>query len=54
MQYYSISFFVIAIAYGVYALSELTSGAALTGTSLFSVFLVIALGCVIFDYFDDA
>ena len=52
MGYYAIAFFVIAIACGIYALSDLTAGALLIGTLLFSDFLIMAAGCVIF-YFDS-
>lgn len=50
MGYYAIAFFIIAFAFGIYAISGLTDDAVLMGTLLFSVFLILAVGCAIFNH----
>jgi len=47
MFYYTVAFFSIAIAAGLYGISGLTEGAAFTGTLLGSVFLILAVICLL-------
>jgi uncharacterized membrane protein YtjA (UPF0391 family) len=47
MFYYAIAFFSIAIAAALYGVSGVTEGTALIGGFLATVFLIIALICVL-------
>ena len=47
MLYYAIAFFSIAITAALYGLSGVTSHARLVGGFLFTVFLMIAIVCLV-------
>ena len=47
MAYYAIAFLAVAIAAGLYGLSGLAAGAVLMGGFLFTVFLLLAIVCLL-------
>ncbi|HTE16586.1 MAG TPA: DUF1328 domain-containing protein [Burkholderiales bacterium] len=49
MFYYAIAFFSIAMASGLYGFSGVTEGAALIGTVLGSVFLIMSVACLLIE-----
>ena len=47
MGYYAIAFLAVAIAAGLFGLSGVAAGAALIGGFLFTVFLLLAIICLL-------